>query len=180
VRARGIRLPISDQIRFAPRLRHAPTKQHFRCMVARISEDIGFRGVQRTYLARDEARKADVNPCKMTKGPMQGGAVRLAPAKKMLGLAEGIETALSAAQIYAIPVWATLSAVRLSKIQIPRIVEELTIFADAGEVGIREAFAAQDFYEGRGLHVEVITPQADYPRIQAKDFNDVLQRISPA
>lgn len=174
LKARGIRLPVSDQLRFSPRIMHHPSKSHFRAMIARISDAQGFCGVQRTYLNVNEPKKADVKPNKMTKGPMRGGAVRLRDATgEHMGLAEGIETALSAMQLYAIPVWATLSANRLSKIEIPPNIKTLTIFGDSGDVGRQQAFTAQDHYEFKGLHVEVIFPAAHFEG-EASDFNDAL------
>lgn len=174
LRARGIKLPVSQQVRYAPRLKHGPAGQSFRAMIARISDDRGFCAVQRTFLAIDQARKADVKPNKMTKGPMGRGAVRLRMPADVLGIAEGIETALSASQIYAMPVWATLSANRLGKIDIPETVRFLHIFGDSGEVGQREAFAAADVYEARGLHVEIVFPAAHFKAADKADFNSII------
>lgn len=174
LRSRGIRLPVSPQLRYAPRLKHGPTGHSFRGMLAKISDDHGFCAVQRTFLDLNEPKKALVKPNKMTKGPMGRGAVRLRMPADTLGLAEGIETALSASQLYAMPVWATLSATRLSKIEIPKTVRFLHIFGDSGEVGQREAFAAADEYERQGLHVEIVFPAAHFKAAEKADFNSVI------
>jgi hypothetical protein len=175
LRARGITMPLCDQLGYVPSLKHAPSKKSFPALLARISDEAGFCGVQRTYLDPCETRKCPETPAKMTKGPMAGGAVRLFPVAHILGLAEGLETSLSAAQLYSIPVWATLSANRLGKIELPKSVDTLVIFADAGSVGVNQAFEAQDIYERRGLAVEVITPKAHFAQFQASDFNDILR-----
>lgn len=175
LRNRGIRMPLGDQLRFHPAMKHGPSKQTFPAMLARISDERGFCAMQRTWIAPDAMAKAPVKPAKMTLGPMDGGAVRLLPAGPRLGLAEGIETAFSAAQIYSIPVWACLSANRLGKINIPETVELLMIFADNGEVGRREAWNAAEEYERRGLRVEIITPDAHFADSSPGDFNDVLR-----
>lgn len=172
LRARGIKVPIPEEIRFHPGLKFSPTRETFPAMVARLRDNHGFCCIQRTYLHPTEPRKAPVDGPKRTKGAMLGSAVRLRPAGKMLGLAEGIETAMSACQLYSLPVWATLSAVRLGKIDIPKGVEQITVFADAGTVGREEAFKAADLYEEKGFRVEVITPAADYGT--AGDFNDAV------
>lgn len=174
LRGRGIRLPVSGQLRYASRLKHSPSGKSFRAMIARISDERGFCGVQRTYLDANSDGKAPVSPNKMCKGPQGGGAVRLRMPSDRLGLAEGIETALSASQMYAMPVWATLSANRLGKIEIPKTVRILHIFGDSGAVGKREAFAAADEYERRGLHVEIVFPAAHFKNADNADFNSVL------
>lgn len=178
LRARGIRLPVSAELRYAPRLFHGPSRQSFPAMVARISEARGFCAIQRTYLDPNAPKKAPVpkDQQKRGKGAMYAGAVRLREPGEVLGIAEGIETALSATQLYQIGTWAVLSAVRLSRIEIPSHVRSLVIFADAGAAGKREAFAAADIYEARGLPTEIVTPEADYPEEGGDDFNTVLQR----
>jgi DNA primase len=183
LRARGIKQPVSEQLRFSPRLRHGPTKRHFRAMLARISDDRGFCAVQRTFLVNDKPDKIRIPsgegknlPAKMTKGPMRGGAVRLRmPAGEMLGLAEGVETALSAAQLYSLPVWAVCGK-RFGAIELPAQIKQLVIFGDPGDDGRQAAFDAQDFWEMKGLRVEVIFPAADFKKAGIKDdFNDLLK-----
>ena len=175
LRGRGIRIPISSALRFAPRLKHSPSGNHYRTMVGCISDGKNLCAIQRTFLDPDKPTKAPVQPNKMCKGPMGDGAVRLREPGEVLGIAEGIESALSAMQIYSIPTWAALSAVRLGKIEIPQHVRSLVIFADAGNVGIKAAFDAADTYEARRYAVEVITPNADYAALGADDFNTVLR-----
>jgi len=174
IRGRGINMPLGDQLGYIPSLKHHKSGRSLPALVARVSDEAGFCAIQRTYLAADGSTKADVESPKMTFGPMAGGAVRLFPVSAVLGLAEGIETALSAAQLYRVPVWATLSANRLGKIEIPETVGAIMIFADSGKVGVQEAFSAQDFYERRGLTVEVVTPGAHFGA-EHDDFNSVAQ-----
>lgn len=174
LRARGVRVRASAELRCAPAMEHSETGQHFPGLLARLSNDLGFCAVQRTYLAPDKPAKADVKPNKKTLGPMGNSAVRLFPVHERLGIAEGIETALSAAKLYSVPCWATLSANRISRIEIPKSVKFIVIFSDAGEVGTREAFAAQDQYEGQGYQVDVVTPQAHFNDKGASDFNDIV------
>lgn len=176
LRARGIRLPVSSELRFTPSLRHREAGRGLPAMLARIS-DGDFCAVQRTWLRADGSGKADVRPAKMTLGPMASGAVRLLSCSRdTLGLAEGVETALSAAQLYSLPVWATLSANRLGKIRLPEHVRAVVIFADAGDVGWREAEAASDLYEAQGRKVEIVLPGAHFAKAGADDFNTILMR----
>lgn len=56
--------------------------------------------------------------------------IPLFPSASVLGVAEGIETALSAHQIYGTNVWATVNAGFLAKFKAPVGVEKLIIYAD--------------------------------------------------
>ncbi len=57
-------------------------------------------------------------------------AVRLYPLTSTLGIAEGIETAGSAKQLYDVNTWAALNATHLKKFIAPRGVKRLIIFGD--------------------------------------------------
>jgi hypothetical protein len=61
-----------------------------------------------------------------TRGWLGRGAVQLnPPCDGELGLAEGVESALSATQLHGIPCWATLGAPRLSAIDLPSCVRRV-------------------------------------------------------
>ena len=64
--------------------------------------------VHRTFLGRDGAGKAPVEPQKMMLGPCRGGAVRLSPIADVLMVGEGIETCFAAMQATGRPAWAAL------------------------------------------------------------------------
>jgi putative DNA primase/helicase len=57
-------------------------------------------------------------------------AIKLFPASNVLGIAEGIESALSAKQLYRIPTWAAMNATYLKRFRAPTGVTTLYIFAD--------------------------------------------------
>jgi putative DNA primase/helicase len=165
----------SDALGYLPRLEHKPSGRTMPAMLAALTNDDGrVVAVQRTWLKPDGSGKADVQPAKMTVGPMGTACVRLSAPGDILGIAEGVETALSAKCIYSIPVWATLSANRLSKIQIPRVVKSLVIFADQGNVGMQSAFEAAEVYEQRGYTVDVMPPHVHFGA-GVGDFNDALK-----
>lgn len=64
-------------------------------------------------------------------GSLRGCAVQLAtPAKGVLCVAEGIETALAAQELFAMPVWACLSAGGLRSLALPDDLKRLLIVAD--------------------------------------------------
>lgn len=135
----------------------------------------GVTAVQTIFLRPDGRGKAGITPPKPVTGPMVNGAVRLGDAAPMLGIAEGIETALSARQIFSLPVWATLGASRLGAVKLPDIVREVIIFADNGESGRAAADKAARAYMEQDR-----TFLIQYPPDEFSDFNDWAQQRSRA
>lgn len=93
-------------------------------MVALVEHaERGPVAVHATYLRPDGTGKADIpkREQKACFGPIAGGAVRLGTPRRdqWLGVAEGIETALSVAVACAIPVWAALSAAGIKNLVLP-------------------------------------------------------------
>jgi putative DNA primase/helicase len=101
-----------------------------------------------------------------------GCAARLMPAHDVLGVAEGIETALAAATLHDVPTWATLNASLLAKFEPPASVRRLVVFADRDIAGLDAATRLMQRLQGR-VELEVRAPPAP-----AKDWNDVLLRAS--
>jgi len=125
-------------------------------------------GLHRTFLLEDGSAKA--SPGKKMLGPVAGGAVRLGePVDGRLGVAEGIETALSAAQIFGRPVWASLSADGMRKWAWPEGVAHVTIYRDAGEAGEGAAIALGERLTIAGIAFEIVVP------LHGDDFNDDLR-----
>jgi putative DNA primase/helicase len=97
------------------------------------------------------------------------GAVMLAPANDTLGLAEGVETALSAIMLLDIPVWATLGSERLAHIAIPDSVTRLILLPDNDRAGRIGAAKAMEAHAMPGRTIEVLRPPLGF-----NDWNDVL------
>jgi hypothetical protein len=165
--ARGIKLPAPPSLRWHRGLKHKPTGLTLPAMVAAIqAPDRSTCAIQRTFLSADGTRKATVSDQKMTLGAMGHGAVRLAAAGEVLGICEGIETGLSAMQLFSVPTWCSLGAERLGKIELPSIVRRVVIFGDRGAEA--QAERARAAYAAEGREVEI-----RYPEV-GKDFNDTL------
>jgi hypothetical protein len=106
----------------------------------------------------------------VTHGWMGSGAVQLAPPRDgELGLAEGIESALSATQLHGVPCWATLGANRLDAIDLPGCVRRLHLFADNDEAGRAAVERAKRHYTNQLLPVRTWWPP------DGQDWNDVLK-----
>jgi hypothetical protein len=114
-----------------------------------------------TYL-KNNRKLTDHPPRKLlssTNGRI-GCAVRLVPAGPVLGIAEGIETALAAMQILDVPVWAALNTALLGKFEPPAGVERQIIAADRDVAGLTAAWKLRDLAT---LPMELKLPQgADF------------------
>ena len=150
-------------------LKHNPTGLYFPALVAGVQSGTGqFQAIHRTYLIPDGRDKAPVSTPKMALGSLGDGAVRLAEAGKSLGLAEGIETGLSAQQIFEIPVWAVLGG-RYDGVTVPSQVLEIQLFADNGEAGEEAAHKAAKVFAAAGKRVFTRRPPAQFD-----DWNSAL------
>lgn len=98
--------------------------------------------------------------------------MRLGRSSARLGLAEGIETALSATALFGVPCWATLGTERFGRILLPSEVSELVLFLDHDGGGRRaERLARQAF-----VHVPHI--ETHVPEQPGDDWNDVLREVA--
>jgi putative DNA primase/helicase len=100
----------------------------------------------------------------------EGSAIRLMPAAEVMGIAEGIETALSASRMFAMPVWSVINGTMLAKWRPPEIAKHIVVFGDHDKnfAGHAKAYAAANrLYIQFGRQVEVRIPD------QVGDWNDV-------
>jgi putative DNA primase/helicase len=165
LRGRGITLPIPLSIRSGSKLHLG--KYDLPTMIAAVHRPDGKIVAVQSTLLTPEGKKALVPVPRATTGVMGCGAVRLGAAGEVLGLAEGLETALSAIQLTGISTWACLGAGRMHRVAIPDTVRELTIFADNDEPG--RAAAQRTAQENR--HRRVVL---HFPPDCMKDWNDLL------
>ena len=127
------------------------------------AEKSGFTGWPRVA--------STMKACQVRAGSVPlGGAVRLAMPGPVLGIAEGIETALAAMKMFTIPTWAALNAGGVEKFEPPVETERLIIFGDNDQngVGQRGAYALAARLSGR-IQVEVKIPEKS-----GTDWNDAL------
>jgi putative DNA primase/helicase len=127
--------------------------------------------IHRTYLK--DCKKAPVqSPKKLMQGmPIKGAAIRLFPVASILGVAEGIETALAAANLTGIPTWACVSAGGVESFIPPEEVVRVVIFADNDEnfTGQAAAYKLANRLVMSGIEAEVRLPSV------AGDWADVLR-----
>lgn len=153
------RMPSGTGLRYDPACRDLDRNERDAMIAMYLAPDGAPTAIHRTFLTT-AGRKASLKQPKASLGTLVGGgAVRLAPAGAVLGIAEGIETALAASIIFDVPVWAALNANRLAVWQPPEGVEEVVVFADNDQnfVGQRAAFDLQARLSGR-LRVSIEMP----------------------
>lgn len=170
--ARHIEIAPPLSLRFYPALRH-PSGDYFPAMVAVIEScDQKFVGILRTFLMPDGTDKANIVEPKLALGSFGDGAVRLAPVGPTLGLAEGIETGLSAMDMFDVPVWVACGS-RLDRINLPSHAHHVILFGDNGTAGHIAAEKAARKFEKEGRAVVF-----QYPSEEFGDWNDVKARRS--
>jgi hypothetical protein len=121
----------------------------------------------------NDGEKADVLYPRLTTGSYGSGAVRLGPAADVMGLAEGVETALSAMQLSGVTVWASLGSARLHQVELPSEVKEVHIFVDNDEPGRLAAKRTADVHTKAGRRVYLRSPPDE-----CGDWNDFLKLIA--
>ena len=175
--SRGLPASGRSDLLFHSDLTHWESRRGFPGLVALVRDSSGNRiALHRTYLADDGSAKAPVdNPRKML-ASIAGGAVRLANLTDdhVVGLAEGIETALSVMAACArLPVWATLSTSNLEQGVLPAEARTVVLLADhdPSNAGARAAATAAARLHAEGRRVFIAMP----PK-QGDDFNDLLMR----
>jgi putative DNA primase/helicase len=144
-------------------------------LVAVVSDASGKpASLHRTFLRRDGSAKADMpSPRKMMPGELPDGAcVRLSDyTGGCMGIAEGLETALSASRLFDVPVWSAINANLLEKWTPPDGCDEVAIFGDndANFTGHAAAYRLAKKLAMTGKKVTV-----HFPQTVGHDWNDVL------
>jgi putative DNA primase/helicase len=139
-----------------------------------VNSNFQLQGAQVTWLSRDGSTKLNAEIPRRIYGVLKGGYVPLGPldANKPLIIAEGIETALSAAQIAQLPAVAALSSTNMPAVSLP-VCREVIIAADNDEPGRKAARAAADHLALAGHDVKIAMPDAVEDG-EKFDWNDAL------
>jgi hypothetical protein len=144
--ARACAIPPADgDLRWHPALKHPVTGYVGPALVALLTDAVDGtpRTLHRTWIAASGTKPAQADPPRMLLGNHRkaGAVCRLWPDEAVtlgLGIAEGIETALTLAHAFA-PVWAAVDAGNLAALPALNGIEALVIAADHDEVGIKAA-----------------------------------------
>ena len=168
---------VPKTIRYVPWLRHG--NQQFPAMVVKIAspQSVAVQ-IQRTWITFDGQKAPLEQPRKLMPGTLPPGSAaylgRITDGR--LGIAEGVETALSASLRFGRPFWSVLSAGNMVHFRPPVDVTDLLICADhdLSYTGQAAAYcAARDIVrdcqrDGRAMTVRVVMP--DKPGTDFADF----------
>jgi hypothetical protein len=164
--------PIDGDLRFHPRAYHWIADTRGPAMVA-LATDVRNRSpktLHLTFIAADGHGKADVQPARLLLAhhDKAGAVIRLYPDEAItsgLGVAEGIESALSLAHA-GLPVWAAIDAGNLAELPVLDGIEEIAIAIDRDPAGERAGDALAHRWLTAGRRVRLVKPRAG-------DLNDV-------
>lgn len=167
--------PIPSAIRFHPRLAYRDDDNnvtHHPAMVCRVQDDLGAGcAIHRTYLGSN-GQKASVSTAKKLTGKApSGAAIRLSVPSGYLGIAEGVETALSAFLLFGVPTWAAISAGGLERWSPPDDVRRVIVFGDNDVSGTGQAAA---WSLAKRLRAAGVDTEVRMPETVGEDWCDVL------
>lgn len=179
---RGLTVPNTHVLRYHAELEYWHDGRLiglFPAMLAAVGSPTGeLITIHRTFLT-DDGYKAPVPTVKKlmpSAGVMAGASIKMgAPMPRSdgrlgIGIAEGIETALAAAMLFGIPVWAGVSAHGLASFAPPLSARNVYVFSDndKSQTGQKAAARLADRLTPQGYAVRIHTP----PTIG--DWHDVL------
>jgi len=166
--ARGIAGPYPPCLRYNPRtiVGAGERRRTFHALIAAVENDLGVVAVQRTCLDPKAILRKPLPKPKIALGLLGNAAIRLAPAEDELGLAEGIEDALSVMAWFGTPTWALGGVERLAMVAIPDRVKRIILYGDHGAAAAAMLTRARPHLIGNGRELIVRLPD------QHLDWND--------
>lgn len=169
--ARGLGRKIYPaSLRLCPKVRFAGSL-FFPAMVALVRDPEGnLAALHQTFLSGGIKAPVD-NPRRFTSAIPTGSAIRLSEVTAgVLGVAEGIETALAAEARFGVPVWAALNTAGMLKWSPPQGVRRIIIFADNDHnfAGQAAAYQLAQRLKLKGLDVAV-----EMPPVPGEDWADL-------
>lgn len=191
--ARGLSVEVPPSLKLVPLLDYFNDQKErvgsWPAIVAQMTHpSLGIVALHRTWINPETGTKAPVKPAKkftaaIYDGAISGAAIRLYPVaadsdgRKVLAVAEGIETALSVHQAKGIPVWAAGNSGLLGSLEIPPDIDCVEIWCDNDPAQPDGKRAGQDAaaklaerLSQHGIEVVIVTPP-----IEGQDWLDVLR-----
>src|SRR3546814_7529703 len=129
-------------------LRSLPT------MIAAVRNELGLVAVHLAFLDPTNIMRRPFHKPKLALGLLGSGSVRFGEPDDVLGIAEGIEDALSAIDWFQLPVWAVLGAERYAHVGIPSHVKRVIVFGQRNKAAKICLNRAGVHLSGNGRRVE--------------------------
>lgn len=141
LRSRGLLGPYSNELRFHPsaEVTGHPSRRTLPALIARVSDHAGCGvSIHRTYLENGAKAKwlplgetVPANARRLMAGELPvDAAIRLSAHDGVLGVAEGIETALAVTRDFGIPCWSLINSTHMERWLVPQGLRELHVFGD--------------------------------------------------
>ena len=181
LRNRGLAGPVPECLRLHRRALYwgeGERSTHPAMIAPLIGADGRLLALHRTYLTTEgqKANVATVKKVTSAAGPLIGACIPLfRPKDGVIGVAEGIETAVAGNLGSGIPTMAAYSASGLAGFIWPLGVKRIVVFADADTAGANAAQALKTRAVRAGLKVNVVTPSTP-----GADWCDVWARHGAA
>lgn len=182
--------PLPDCLRLSirqPYFHGATQLGVFPAMIAPVTAPDGrIVALHRTFLTSDGQKAPVPSPKKLTRtaGPLAGSCIRLgSPTHGVIGIAEGIETALAARSASGIPTVAAYCASNLAAWCWPSDTRRIVIFGDADEAGREASETLRQRARASGIHVETLIPTeegVDWADVWASrtSANETAERVA--
>lgn len=178
---------ILDAIRYLPsaffRNEQTGETETYPAMLSAVRDIKGrLVNVHRTYLTPDGTKALVATPKRLMAQPegstIVGASIRFGTPKDVLCIAEGVETALSVTLGTGYPCWASITAMGMPEVMIPKSVRTVLIFADKDrtETGAKAAEKLRARLAREGKLAVIVHISDDIPEgAKGLDWNDVLQ-----
>lgn len=138
-------------------------------LLAAQNQNGAICGIQHIFLTED-GRKLPRGNAKRSLGQIRGCAVRLSPPARRIILVEGPEDGLTLRlREDRVPIWITLGTGMMPFVELPPIVEHVTLAGDNNAPGRAAVNRAEEHFLGCGITVDTMFPP---PRFE--DWNDEL------
>lgn len=170
LRARDVFAP-TPELRFNPAtiIGKGKDRRSLPAMIAAVKNELGLVAVHRTFLDPTNVLHRPFRKPKLALGLLGSGSVRFDEPRETLGLAEGIEDALSARDWFDVPVWAVLGAERYAHVGIPSSVKRVIVFGQRNKAARTCFERAYDHLSANERRVEHWLPK------DHDDWNDALR-----
>ena len=165
---------IPQDLKSHPGLYDPESCKNFPAMLGLVRGPKGILvSIHRTFI--QSGKKAPIASPRKIMPPVEminGAAIRLYPLREHIGIAEGIETAMAAHQLFGLPVWSVLNTNGINTFIPPEGIREITIFADndLNFAGQSAAFALANRLSLKGFKAQV-----KFPEISGQDWWDVYK-----
>lgn len=161
----------SPELRFNPQtiIGKGKDRRSLPALIAAVRNELGLVAVHRTFLDPADILQRPFRKPKLALGLLGSGSVRFGEPDDILGIAEGIEDALSASDWFQLPVWAVLGAERYAHVGIPSHVRRVIVFGQRNKAAKICLGRAREHLAAKGRLVEEWLPS------EHDDWNDALR-----